>query len=110
MPVKNSTIDSLREKGWTLPTSQEHTLGNLQGKRLGGSYRLMPVIGPKSHFGATYFHVFLQNTRGETNQQPIITGLHNQGSYPSYNWIEVINYSSRASFGAGEELLDVSLN
>jgi hypothetical protein len=102
MPVKNSTIDSLREKGWAFPTSQEHTLGNLQGKRLGGSYRLMPVIGPENHFGAAYFHVFLRNTRGETNQQPIITGLHNQGSYPSYNWIEVINYSSRASFGAGD--------
>ena len=54
--------------------------------------------------------MFLQNARGEPSQQPIPMGLHNQGIYPSYNWIEIISFSSRVSFGAGEEFLDISLN
>jgi hypothetical protein len=103
MPGKKSTFNSFKKKGWTVPSTKEHILGNLQGKRL-GSHRLLLLVGPKNRFGATYFQVFLQNARGETSQQPIIMGLHNQGSYPSYNWIEIISLAPEAEFDSGEEI------
>ncbi len=58
MPAEKSTFDNLRNKKWTPAISQEHILGSLQGKSL-GSHRLVPLIGPKNRFGATYFQVFL---------------------------------------------------
>jgi len=94
MSSEKSTIDNLLEKGWTPASSQKHVLGNLQGKSL-GSHKLLPVIGSKNKFGATYFRVFLQNAREEISQQPVMTGLHNEGSYSSYNWIEIISLSSQ---------------
>jgi len=53
--------------------------------------------------------VFLRDESGEISLQPVVIGLHNQGKYPSYNWIEIISFSSRVSFGTGEEFLDISL-
>ncbi len=103
MSREESTIDSLKKKGWTLLRSQEHVLGSLQGKSL-SSHRLLLLIGPKNRFGATYFQVFLQNARGETSQQPIIMGLHNRGSYPSYNWFEIISLAPKAEFNSGEQV------
>jgi len=103
MPAEKSPIDSLREKGWTSASSREHVLGNLQGKSL-GSYKLLALIGPRNKFGATYFQVFLQNARGEISRQPVIIGLHNQGSYPSYNWIEVISLAPHVDFDSGEQV------
>ena len=103
MSTEESTIDSLRRRGWAPASSQEHILGNLQGKRL-GPFELLPLVGPKNRFGATYFQVFLQNAHGETSQQPVITGLHNHGSYPSYNWIEIISLALKADFDSGEQV------
>jgi hypothetical protein len=40
----------------------------------------------------------------ETGKQPVITGLHNQGGYPSYNWIEIISLAPKVEFGSGEEV------
>jgi hypothetical protein len=109
MSSEKSTIDSLQDKGWTLVDDQQHPLGNLQGKGL-GSYRLVVLIGAKSRIGASYFQVFLQNDSGEVSQKPVVIGLHNQGKYPSYNWIEIISLSSWVSFGSGEQVLDISAN
>ena len=53
--------------------------------------------------------MFLRDESGEISLQPVVIGLHNQGKYPSYNWIEIISFSSRVSFGTGEEFLDISL-
>lgn len=109
MATEKSIIDSLKKKGWTPASSQEHILGNLEGKSL-DSYKLLPLIGPKNRFGASYFQVFLQNESGEVSQQPVLIGLHNQGRYPSYNWIEILRLLSRVNFGSEEEVLDISLN
>lgn len=103
MPIEESIIDSLKKRGWTLPGSREHILGNLQGKRL-GSHRLLLLSGPKNKSGATYFQMFLQNARGETSQQPIIIGLYHRGSHPAYNWIEIISLAPKAEFSSGEEV------
>ncbi len=103
MSTEESTMDSLKKKGWTLPSSQEKILGSLQGKSL-GSHRLLLLIGPKNRFGATYFQIFLQNALGEIGQQPVVIGLYNQGTYPSYNWIEIISLAPKAEFDSGEEV------
>ena len=108
MLSKQSIIDSLQQKGWSLVNSQQYSLGSLQGKGL-GSYKLVVLLGTKNRIGASYFQVLLQNARGEVSQQPVIIGLHNQGRYPSYNWIEIISLSSQVSFGSGrEQVVDVS--
>ena len=109
MAPEKSIIDSLKKKEWTPASSQKHALGNLEGKSL-DSHKLLPLIGPKNRFGASYFQVFLQNESGEVSQQPVLIGLHNKGRYPSYNWIEILRLSSRVNFGSGEEVIDISLN
>ncbi len=103
MSTEESAVDSLKKKGWASPISQENILSSLQGKRL-GSYKLLPLIGPKNKFGATYFQVFLQNTLGEIGQQPVVIGLYNRGSYPAYNWIEIISLAPQVDFGSGEQV------
>ncbi len=110
LSAEESTIDSLKKKGWRLPGSQEHVLGSLQGKSV-NAHRLLPLIGPKNRFGATYFQVFLRNGRGEVSQQPVMMGLHNRGSYPGYNWIEIISLAHQVDFDSGERVfLSVSSN
>ena len=99
--MSSSTIDSLLEKKWTLANSQQHLLGSLQGKAL-GSYKLVVLLGPKNKFGASYFQVFVQNASGEVSHQPVVISLHNQGKYPSYNWIEIISFSSPLGFASGK--------
>ncbi len=108
MSSSKSTIDSLLKK-WTLADSQQHPLGSLQGKGL-DSYKLVVLLGAKNRIGASYFQLFLQTDSGEVSQQPVVMGLHNQGRYPSYNWIEIISLSSRVSFGSGEQVLYISSN
>jgi len=103
MSTEESTIDSLKKKGWTLPISQENILGSLQGKCL-GSYKLLPLMGPKNKFGATYFQIFLQNALGEIGQQPVVIGLYNKGTYLSYNWIEIISLTPQVDFDSGEQV------
>jgi hypothetical protein len=102
-----AAIDSLLEKGWTLANSQQHPLGNLQGKAL-DSYKLVVLLGAKNKFGASYFQVFLQNASGEVSHQPAAIGLHSQGKYPSYNWIEIVSFSPRLDFASGKQGLDIS--
>ncbi|MFP3880167.1 MAG: DUF1122 family protein [Dehalococcoidia bacterium] len=103
MSARTSIIDDLTEKGWTSPGVQEHVLGDLQGKTLEGN-PLIVMMGPKNRFGATYFQAFLRNALGETSQKPVIKGLHSQGRYPAYNWIEVINLAPKLRFGSREEI------
>jgi hypothetical protein len=108
MLSKPPIINSLQKKGWRLVNSRQHSLGSLQGKGL-GSYKLVVLLGTINNIGATYFQIFLQNTRGKISQQPVIIGLHNQGSYPSYNWVEIISFSPRVSYGSEkEQLVDIS--
>ena len=106
---KRSAIDSLLEKKWTLADSQQHLLGNLQGKSL-NSYRLVVLLGAKNRIGASYFQVFLQNPSGEVSSKPVVIGLHNRGRYPSYNWIEVISLFSLVGFASEKEALNISTN
>ena len=107
MSSEKSTIDSLQDKGWILVDNEQHPLGNLQGKAV-DSYELVVLSGIKNRFGASYFQVLFRNQSGEVSNQPVVIGLHNQGKYPSYNWIEIISISSPVSFGYAEQVLDIS--
>jgi len=106
MSSQKSTFDSLQKKGWALVDAQQHFLGNLQGKALDSS-ELVVLLGIKNRFGASYFQVLLRNESGEVSHQPVVAGLHNQGKYPSYNWIEIISLPSRVSFSSGKQVLDI---
>jgi hypothetical protein len=98
MPSGESTVDSLLEKGWLQADSERHPLSNLQGKGL-DSYRLVVLLGVKNRIGARYFQIFLQADSGEVSHQPTLIGLCSTGKYPSYNWIEIISFVPRSSFG-----------
>lgn len=103
MSYENPVIDELKKKGWISAVSQKHILGGLQKKTL-ISYRLLSFIGPKNRFGAIYFQLFLMNNKNEISHQSVIVGLHHQGSYPSYNWIEIIKMAPQVSFSPNEKV------
>lgn len=103
MSFNNPSIDELKIKGWIPVSSQEHILGSLRGKSL-GSYKLLPLIGPKNRFGAVYFQLFLLDKESNISRQPAIIGLHHHGIYPAYNWIEIINMAPQVDFDSGEKV------
>jgi hypothetical protein len=72
------------------------------------SYRLVILLGAKNRFGAHYFQVFLRNAGGAVSRKAVILGLFNQGRYPSYNWIEVVRFTTRVSFGLDGQTLDIA--
>jgi hypothetical protein len=102
-----SIIDSLQEKELILVQEGQHPLCSLQDRNL-GPYKLVVMVGQKNRIGASYFYIFLQGSSGEVSREPVVFGLHNQGKYPSYNWIEVISLSPRVSFELGKAI-DVSM-
>lgn len=106
---KQFTVDNLQKKGWVLADNQQHPLGSLQGKGV-DSYKLVIWLGPKNKIGATYFQVFLQDAVGEISHQPVVTGLFNTGNYPSYNWLEIISFAPRLTFGLTEQTLEIATN
>jgi hypothetical protein len=85
----------------------QHPLCSLQGRNL-GPYKLVVTVGQKHKMGASYFYLFLCDSSGEVSREPVVFGLHHQGKYPSYNWIEVISLSPRVSFESGKAI-DVSM-
>jgi len=99
-------IDRLQEKGWNTADNLEHPLASLQGQAL-DSYKLVILLGATNRFGARYFQMFLKNQSDVISNQPVIIGLYNQGKYPGYNWVEIINLSPQVSFGSDEESLDI---
>jgi hypothetical protein len=107
--AEKSTVDSLRDKGWRVANSLGHILGRLRSKNL-GQYKIVPLIGPKNRFGATYFQIFLRNIRGKTSLHSVMIGLYSQGSYPSYNWIEIISFSQGVEFSSKKEVLSDDLS
>jgi hypothetical protein len=109
MSSRQPTIDDLQEKGWRLADSQQHPLGNLQGKGL-DLYKLVVLLGPKNRVGASYFQIFLRSNSGGFSREPAVMGLYSTGSYPSYNWIEIISLSSWVNFDSGRKVLAITVN
>ena len=93
---------ALQERGWWGASRVEHPLGRLQGRSLGVG-RLTALLGPKSSVGARYFQLFLQAPKGGLSHT-FLLGLHNNGRFPAYNWIDVARYDGAASFAGGEDI------
>jgi hypothetical protein len=91
----------LLEKGWRVPGKEDNILAGLLHKQA-GIYRILPAIGPKSSYGATYFRLFLQNEAGEISREAVLAGLYNQGVYPAYNWFEISFLARHVAFGTDD--------
>lgn len=89
-------------RGWKSATDEPgHPLAALEGQELAGG-RLRVRLGPRSRFGARYFALLLE-LDGRPSEQPVLTGLHHSGPYPSYNWTEVAETNERVVFIDGNE-------
>ena len=95
-------LDSLLAKQWSPPG--EHPLTRLHGAAL-GPYLLIVLLGPKNNVGSRYFQLFLANG-GRLGDESLALGLHNSGSFPAYNWIELTQYRAVQRFG--EQTLDLA--
>ncbi len=95
---------SSRYKEWT-SVSQEpnHPLAAIDGAELAGG-RLWVLLGRTSRFGARYFALLLVGNDGAMSREPLLSGLHNSGPLPSYNWIEVAETNRRIALSNGETL------
>ncbi|MFQ5880512.1 MAG: DUF1122 family protein [Dehalococcoidia bacterium] len=94
--------DSL-PKGWRPAAEEGNPLACLQGRPL-ASGTLEVLLGPTHRYGARYFQLLLGDRHGHLGQPPLLLGLHHHGPYPSYNWIEVIQYNSVVAFASGSTL------
>jgi hypothetical protein len=102
-----SVSDNLQEKELILVQEGQHPLCRLRDRNL-GPYKLVVKVGQKHRIGASYFYLFLQDHSGEVSREPVVFGLHHQGKYPSYNWIEVVSLPPRVSFESGKAI-DISM-
>ena len=107
--MDKTCIDKLIAKGWTRAVPENHPLGLLDGRCL-ENYKLIVLLGRKSRVGAECFHIFLQNSHGETSLQPVVTGLFNRGQYPGYNWVEIMHLAQDSYFGKEKKLPDTRKN
>jgi len=86
----------VEERLWR-PVTEEpsHPLCVLHGRPLGDG-RLLARLGPANRVGARYFQLLLQDAHGFLQRPPVVVGMHHQGPYPSFNWIEVMTTSCLA--------------
>ena len=94
---------SARFSRWT-PASEEleHPLAALDGAELAGG-RLRVMLGRRSRFGARYFALLFVGADGAVSGEPVLSGLHQSGPLPSYNWVEVAETNERVRLpGAGD--------
>ncbi len=75
-----------------------HILAALESLELGG-YRVSVLLGPKNNVGSTYFRLTLSDAAGREGDPCPALGLYNQGSFPAYNWLELIRYEPVVEFG-----------
>ena len=84
-------IRELTEKHWSVPG--EHPLSKLHGLQL-GEYCMAVLLGPRSSVGSQSFLLLLAS-HGALADIPLAVGLHNQGPYPAFNWIELTRYDAK---------------
>ena len=89
-------IRELTTKHWSIPG--EHPLSKLHGLQL-GDYWTAVLLGPKSSVGSQSFLLLLAS-HGTLANTPLAVGLHNQGPYPAFNWIELTRYDAKLTVDA----------
>ena len=78
----------------------EHPLAALDGAGLVGGATLDVRLGPRSAVGSTYFRCYLATAEGRTTA-PVVFGLQNDGAYPGFNWVEVLDYFASVPLDGG---------
>ncbi len=95
---------SSRYDNWTTVSQEaKHPLAAIDGAEFAGG-RLRVLLGRTSRFGARYFALLLVGNDGAMSRGPLLSGLHNSGPLPSYNWVEVAETNSRIALSDGGTL------
>jgi hypothetical protein len=102
-PDARARIEPLLARRWSSP--EGHPLATLQGASL-GAYRLIVLLGPKNAVGSRYFQLFLADGGGRLADDALALGLHGQGPYPAFNWVELTQY--HAVLALGGEAVDLA--
>ncbi len=80
-----------------------HPLAAVDGADLGGGMSLEVLLGPRSKVGSTYFRCGLDGPEGRT-AAPVLSGLHNAGRFPGFNWVEVLDWTDAPPLAGGGAL------
>ena len=70
-----------------------------------GNYGLLALLGPKNNVGSRYFQLWLCDNDGRLADEALALGLHNEGLFPAFNWIELTQY--REVLRMGVEAVDL---
>jgi hypothetical protein len=81
---------------WSLPG--DHPIAALDGLTLGENV-VTALLGPKNAVGSRYFQLFLSDAAGRLADEPLALGLHNNGPYPAFNWVELTQFREVLAFG-----------
>jgi hypothetical protein len=73
------------------------------GAPVGDDVRLEVWIGPRSAVGSTYFQCYLSAQLGRP-VEPVVVGLQNQGTYPGFNWVEVLEFQDVLKLDDGRNI------
>ncbi len=85
--------DAATDPRWApASTRADHPLAALEGMGVGEDVRLEVQLGPRSNVGSTYFRLYLVTSSFGRVAAPVVFGLQNNGPFPGYNWVEVIEW------------------
>jgi hypothetical protein len=101
-PQARARLDALLSRRWSLPG--EHPLARLHGAAL-GEYHLLALLGPKNNVGSRYYQLWLADGDGLLSEEPLALGLHNTGTFPAFNWLELTQY--REVLRLGDDVIDL---
>lgn len=104
MPPHGSTPREPRATVVWQPAAEApgHPLAALERATIGEDVALAVELGPRNAVGASYFRLYLLagggmagGERSIRSMEPVLTGMHNSGPQPGFNWVEVIAYRDR---------------
>ncbi len=102
-PADRARLEELLESAkWSLPA--DHPIAALDGLNLGG-HAVTALLGPKNAVGSRYFQLYMSDGSGRLADEPLALGLHNNGPYPAFNWVELTQFREVLMFG--EKTLDL---
>lgn len=78
-------------------------LSRWDGAAVGEDVTLEVWAGPTNGVGARYFRCYLRSGLGRT-LEPVVFGMQNDGPYPGFNWVEVIDYHAVVPLEDGQEV------
>ncbi len=93
------------DQRWTPASARrDHSLARLDGALVGEDVRLHVELGPRNHVGSTYFRLYLVTGELGPLVEPVVFGLQNEGPYPGYNWLEIIEWRDLLTLADGRSV------